>query len=67
MFSKVARLALEMVEHRAWQAMGDPAVSMPEAAEIHGFVNPDLGLVVSAAHDANIDVAAKPWALESRF
>ena len=56
-----------MVELRAWQAMADPAVVLPKAAEIRGFVNPDLGLVVSGVRNTRVDVTEKPWALESRF
>eukprot|EP00892_Ulva_mutabilis_P005009 jgi/Ulvmu1/2880/UM146_0022.1 len=66
-FTSIARLALEMVELRAWQALGTASISAPVAAQIHGFVNPDLSLVVSNAQDTKIDVTTKPWVLESRF
>lgn len=66
-FASIARAAIETMEIRAWEGMADCRVRVPGAAEIRGFVNPDLGLVVSSIQETSIDTTSKPWTLESRF
>lgn len=56
-----------MMESRAWECMAGTRASVPEAAEIRGFLNPDLRIVISTIQETKIDVTSKPWSLESRF
>lgn len=55
------------MEIRAWEGMAGTRATVPEAAEIRGFLNPDLGIVVSTIQETKIDTTSKPWSLESRF